>query len=245
MTPYLVGMIFIFLGGFVQGCMAFGLAMIVVPALLTVLPATTVVPSLIMLSLINTSALLWQLRAYVHWATARPLIIGAFIGLPPGIYLLKTLDGPEFKAAVGVFIILLAGMLLSGWTRPLHKPHFALYPIGFLGGFLNGSISISGPPVILFLTSQGVEKEVFRANMVAYFTLTGIVATGGFAVSGVLTREVLLYAATMVPPLAIGSYLGAKASTRISQEMFKKVALVGVGVMGCVLLAQNLLQMTR
>lgn len=243
--PYVVGWIFFFFGGFVQGCMAFGLAIIVLPALLMVLPATTVVPSLIMLSLTNTSVLLWHLRAHVNWGVARPLVLGAFLGLPPGIYLLKTLDGPGFKAAVGVLIVLLALMLLIGWTHPLRRPRLALYPVGFLGGFLNGSISISGPPVVLFLTSQGVEKEVFRATLAAYFTLTGILATAGFAVSGVLTLDIVLYALTMIPSLAIGSYLGAKFSARISQEMFKRIALVSVGVMGLVLLIQNVLAMAR
>lgn len=243
MAPYIVGLISFFAGGFVQGCMGFGLALIVVPPLLMVLPATTVVPTLVMLSLLNTSAMTWQLRTDVRRDLTLPLVIGAVAGLPPGIYLLTTLEGPGFRAGVGVFILVLAAVLLSGWTRPLRNPHWALYPAGFLGGLLNGSISISGPPVILFLTSQGTPKDTFRANMAAYFSLTGVLATAGFAIAGVLTREVLLYAAAVVPAAIIGTYLGVRISTRVSQEMFRRLTLLCVIVMGLVLFVRSLAEM--
>ena len=100
-------------------------------------------------------------------------------------------------------------------AHPLRKPHFALYPVGFLGGFLNGSISIGGPPVILFLTSQGTSKDTFRANLAAYFALTGGLATLGFALVGLLTRDVMVYAAALVPAALLGIYVGVRLSTRI------------------------------
>lgn len=220
--------------------MGFGLALVVVPPLLMVLPATTVVPTIVLLSLLNTSAMTWHLRAEVHKDLILPLVVGAMVGLPPGIYLLTTLDGPGFKAGVGIFILIFSGVLLSGWRRPLGNPRWALYPVGFLGGFLNGSISISGPPVILFLTNQGTPKDTFRANMAGYFALSGALATAGFAIAGVLTREVLLYAATIVPAALIGTYLGVKLSTRVSQETFRRLTLLCVIVMGLVLFLRSL-----
>lgn len=243
MTPYIVGMLSFFVGGLVQGCMGFGLALVVVPPLLMVLPATIVVPTIILLGLFNTSAMTWQLRADVHKDLILPLVVGVMAGLPPGIYLLTTLDGPAFKAGVGIFILLFSGVLLSGWTRPLRNPRWALYPVGFLGGFLNGSISISGPPVILFLTTQGTPKDAFRANMAAYFALSGVLATAGFAIAGVLTREVLLYAAAIVPAALIGTYIGMKLSTLVSQEAFRKLTLLCIIVMGLALFIRNIAAM--
>ena len=73
-------MIFFLVGGCIQGCMGFGLAMVAVPPLLMVLPATTVVPTLVMLSLLNTSAMTWQLRKDVRMEIAGPLAAGALIG---------------------------------------------------------------------------------------------------------------------------------------------------------------------
>jgi len=240
LTPYIVGTLAFFMGGVVQGCMGFGLALIVVPPLLMVLPATTVVPTIVLLSLLNTSAMTWHLRAQVSKDLTLPLAIGALLGLPPGIYLLTTLDGPGFKAGVGLFILAFSGVLLSGWTRPLRNPRLALYPVGFVGGFLNGSISISGPPVILFLTNQGMPKDTFRANLAAYFAVSGVLATAGFVIAGVLTREVLIYAASVVPAALIGTYTGVKLSTRVSQDAFGKLTLLCIIVMGLVLFIRNI-----
>ena len=236
-------MIFFFLGGMIQGCMGFGLALVAVPPLLMVLPATTVVPTLVMLSLINTSAMSWQLRADVQRNLTLPLVVGAALGLPLGIYLLKTFEGPAFKAGVGIFILVLAAVLLSGWSRPLRNPHWALYPVGFVGGFLGGSISISGPPVILFLTSQDTPKNIFRANLAAYFSLSGALATLGFAVAGVLTRDVLIYSAAIVPVALMGTYTGVKLSTRVSQEAFRRLTLHCAIVMGLVLFIRSAAEM--
>lgn len=223
--------------------MGFGLAMVAVPPLLMVLPAATVVPVLNLLSLLNTSAMTWHLRADVRRELVLPLVAGAAMGIPLGIYLLKTFEGPAFKAGVGILILGLAAVLLSGWTRPLRNPHWALYPVGFLGGFLNGSISIGGPPVILFLTSQGVSKDNFRANLAAYFTLASALATAGFVLVGVLTWDVFLYAATIVPAALIGTYIGVKLSARVSQETFRRLTLLCVIVMGLVLFLRSVAEM--
>ena len=243
MTPYIVGMISFFVGGVVQGCMGFGMAMIAVPPLLMVLPATTVVPALNLLSLLNTSAMTWHLRADVRRDLTLPLVAGAALGVPLGIYLLKTFEGAAFKAGVGIFILLLAAVLLSGWTRPMRNPHWVMYPVGFVGGFMNGSISIGGPPVILFLTSQGIPKDIFRANLAAYFTLVGLLATTGFTIAGVLTWDVFLYAATIAPAALVGTYTGVKLSTKVSQEIFRRLTLLCIIVMGLVLFIRNLVAM--
>jgi len=243
LTPFLIGTLFFLLGGCIQGSLGFGLAMIVVPPLLMVLPATTVVPTLAVLSLTNTTLVLWHLRSKVQREIAVPLVVGAIIGLPGGIYLLTTLDGPLFKAGVGVLMIALSFVLLSGWSMPLQNPKWALYPIGIVGGFLGGSISISGPPVILFLTSQGVPKENFRANIATYFTFGSIFGIAGFAIAGILTREVLVYSASVVPALLVGTFVGMKLSNRIPQSLFRRLTLVCVIGMGLILTIRNVVEL--
>lgn len=244
MTPLLLGVIVFFIGGIVQGCMGFGLAMVAVPPLLMVLPATTIVPTLTVLSLFNTTAMTWHLKKDVRPNIVAPLVVGSLVGLPAGIYLLTTMDGPAFKAGVGVLMIALAAILLSGWSMSGRHSKWGLYPAGALGGFFAGSISIGGPPVILFLTSLGISKETFRANMVAYFTCSSSFAILGFVIAGVLTRDVLIYSAGTLPAVMLGTFLGVKASTRIPQEVFRRLTLAGVMVMGLVLTIRSLLEMT-
>lgn len=229
-----------FFGGIVQGCMGFGLAMIVAPPLLLVMPADMVVPSMTMASLLNTATAAWSLREHIQPRTVGPLAFGSFLGIPLGIYLLHTLDGPVFKTGVGALMVVLAAALLSGWRWQMRNPRRALIPVGFTSGFLGGSISIAGPPIVLFLSNLDITRDQFRANSLGFFTLNGAVALAGFAISGLLTREVAWYALGLIPAVFIGTQVGLRLATRLSQLLFQRVTLGAVAAMGLILFARSL-----
>lgn len=229
-----------FLGGIVQGCMGFGLAMIVAPPMLLVMPADVVVPSMTMASLLNTATAAWSLRAHVQPRTVGPLAFGSFLGIPLGIYLLHTLDGPVFKTGVGALMVVLAALLLSGWRWQMRNPRRALIPVGFTSGFLGGSISIAGPPIVLFLSNLGITRDQFRANSLGFFALNGVAALAGFAISGLLTPEVAWYALGLIPAVFLGTQVGLRLATRLSQLLFQRVTLGTVAAMGLILFARSL-----
>ena len=241
MGIYALTLALFFVGGIVQGCMGFGMAMVVAPPLLLFLPATTVVPALTIASLLNTGTAAWTLRRHAQSGIVVPLALGGLAGLPLGIYLLKTLDGPVFKAGVGALMVILALLLMSGWRRPLRNPRAALLPVGFASGFLGGSISISGPPIVLFLTNLGVSRDEFRANSLAYFAFTGFMALIGFVVSGILTREIAWYALGLIPAVFLGTQVGLRLASRLGQLVFQRVTLGAVAVMGLILLLRSLI----
>lgn len=240
MYDYVVTFALFFLGGIVQGCMGFGLAMIVAPPMLLFMPATMVVPAMTLTSLLNTAAAAWSLRQHMQPRIVGPLAVGSFLGLPLGIYLLASLDGPVFKTGVGALMVILAILLLSGWRWQLRHPQRALLPVGFTSGFLGGSISISGPPIVLFLSNLGITRDQFRANSLGYFTLNGIMALTGFAISGLLTREAAAYALYLIPAVFLGTQAGLFLAPRLGQVLFQRITLGAVAVMGFILFARSL-----
>jgi uncharacterized membrane protein YfcA len=239
LPEYALTVFLFFLGGIVQGSMGFGMAMIVAPPLLLILPATTIVPAMSMASVFNSAIAAWSLRRHVDHPTLWPLVAGGLVGIPAGIYMLTSLDGPVFKAGVGVLMIALAAMLLSGRRVQLSNPRAALFPVGAASGFLGGSISIGGPPIVLFLTNLGVSRDTFRANLLAYFSITSALAVIGFLFSGVLTRDVAWFALGLIPVVFVGTQLGLVLATRIHHALFERITLVFVAMMGAILLARN------
>lgn len=239
MPEYALTVLLFFLGGIIQGSMGFGMAMVVAPPLLLILPATTLVPAMSMASVLNSAIAAWSLRGHIDHGTLWPLVAGGLVGIPAGIYLLTTLDGPVFKAGVGVLMIALAAMLLSGRRVHLRNPRAALFPVGAASGFLGGSISIGGPPIVLFLTNLGVARDTFRANLLAYFSITSAVGVTGYVVSGILTREVAWFGLGIVPVVFFGTQLGLVLATRIHHGLFERITLVFVAIMGAILLARN------
>jgi len=228
-----------FFGGIIQGCMGFGLAMVVAPPLLLMMPAAVAVPTMAVASLLNTGTAAWTLRRHMRTHIVLPLAFGSLLGLPLGIYLLKSLDGPVFKIGVGALMVTLAGLMLSGWRWQLREPRRALVPVGFVSGFLGGSISISGPPIVLFLSNLGVSRDEFRGNSLGYFTLHGIMALTGFAIAGLLTREVGWRAAGLIPAVFLGTQIGLWLATRLHHAVFQRVTLAAVTLMGLILIARN------
>lgn len=227
------------LGGVVQGCMGFGLAMVVAPPLLFIVPATTVVPAICLSNLPNNLLAAWSLRNKIGFGVVAPMAAGSALGIVGGIYLLKSLDGPLFKAFVGVVMVVIAALLMSGWRRELRNPRAALFPVGIASGFLSGTIAISGPPVVLFLTNLDIPRDEFRANLFAYFTLTGGMTLLGFVVSGILTREVTLFSLGLLPVVFVGTRIGLYLATRLRQALFQRLTLAAVAVMGLILFARN------
>ena len=215
--------------------------MVAVPPMMMVMEPRAVVPILVIMSILNTSWVAVQSRRHIVPGLVAPLVAGATLGVPLGIYLLTlTASGDAlFKALVGVVMILLAAVMFLGWRRPLKNRHAALYPVGFVSGVMNGSISILGPPVILFLANQDTPKDIFRANIVTYFTLTNVVSLFFFGSFDLLTRDVLLYSAGFAPFLIIATFLGVRISGRISPEAFRRLTLICVTVGGLVLLIKN------
>jgi len=229
-----------FLGGIIQGCMGFGLAMVVAPPMLLMMPAAFVVPLMTIASLLNTATAAVTLRRHMQPRIVGLLALGSFLGLPLGIYLLHSLDGPVFKTGVGALMVVLALLMLSGWRWQLKNPRHALVPVGFASGFLGGSVSISGPPIVLFLSNLGITRDEFRGNSLGYFTLNGAMALAGFIVSGLVTREVAVYALALIPAVFLGTQTGLYLAPRLGQVVFQRITLGAVAVMGMILLVRSL-----
>lgn len=240
MDVLIVGTIAVFFGAFLQGCLGFGFGMISVPLLLMVLAASEVVPMQIALSLMLSVPLAWQVRHHLTPTLVFPLLLGALAGLPVGFKLMALFDGPYLKLTIGVILVAMSVAMLSGWSRPIKSQLPALFPVGFLSGILQTTSAMSGPPIILFLTNQGMDKDQFRANILMYFALLCGISTVGYVSQGIFTQPVLQRMGVFSISLMIGGFIGARLSNRIPQDLFRKLALIVAAVMGLMLCVRNM-----
>jgi hypothetical protein len=114
---------------------------------------------------------------------------------------------------------------------------------GLISGILNGLISTGGPPAILFMSNQGMERDRFRANLITYFLFLNMATVPAHFVGGLLSMGIIRSAALFLPALAGGAYLGTKLVKCVPEDAFRKavlavvmatgvmVALSGLGVM--------------
>ncbi|MCJ8013251.1 sulfite exporter TauE/SafE family protein [Paenibacillus sp. KQZ6P-2] len=161
-TAFLVICIFVVVGaGFIQGLTSFGFALIAMPFLARVIPLQQAVPAVVILGLCTNLIVIVDARRHVDLKKIWILILSSLLAAPIGTYLLLLLDERLLKLFTGVFIILIAVLLLLGKSFPVKNEKLAFVPVGIISGLLNGSISMSGPPVALFLSNQQQARKPF------------------------------------------------------------------------------------
>jgi uncharacterized protein len=228
----IAGLLTILLAGVTSGLTGFGFALIAVPLLVIFLPAKAVVPIVMLLSNLTHFVILWQTRGQFDLPRVWRLMLAGCIGMPLGTYLLLLLDARALKILIGAVITVFALALLLGLKKPIRNEKLASFPVGFVSGLLSGSTAMGGPPAVLFLSNQGVDKAIFRANLNVYFTVLSLVTIPFQAVGGLLTTSVLTYTAYFVPALVVGTLAGCRISSVIPEVLFRKLTLAVVLLAG-------------
>jgi uncharacterized membrane protein YfcA len=220
-----LGILIILTAGFIQGLTSFGFALISMPFLARIIPLQEAVPIVVLLSLCTNIVVLMNSRKHVDIKKIWILIISSLIAAPLGTYLLIYLNANLLKVFTGILIITFSVILLIGKSYPVRNEKIAFVPVGIMSGLLNGSISMSGPPVALFLSNQSVSKDKFRANLTAYAIILNIITICTYIYSGLLTQEVIKFTTWFVPRRFVGVFRGTKAIKKLDDGLFRKLAL--------------------
>lgn len=235
-----IGLIVAFSAGIIQGCTGFGLGLVAAPPLMIVLPPVAVVPVVLMMSTVNTAVAAFHARRQISLRIVIPLAMGACIGLPAGIYALKHTDVHLFKLLVGMVVLSFAAAMLAGWRRPFHNERRALLPVGLMSGFLGGSTSMGGPPVILFLANQQTPKDIFRASLLCHFFIGNCLALTLLYFNGLMTWAVIRHALMLAPALLLGTGIGMASIHLVPERIFHQLAMILVACMGSLLFFSSL-----
>ena len=234
MSPWisLLTALVLFIAGVNYGLTGFGFALISVPVLVIFMPPKVVIPMVMLQSTLVAVFILWEARRWIDLRRIWILVVTAIIGMPFGAYILKVVDADRLRVIIGVFIVLFAFAFLQGFRRKSSNEKAAFIPIGFFSGLLNGSIGMSGPPVILFFANQGVHRDAFRANLVAYFMMLNIATIPVFVYHDIITLETIKYGGIYMLPMLVGVYIGVKLAGKADETLFRKIALIIVTVAG-------------
>jgi hypothetical protein len=226
--------------GMVQGATGFGLSLTATPFLLLFMTPAEVVPMMVLISFVNCIAITWHARRELDAGLFGLLALGGLLGAPLGAVILDYVDPDSLKLFTGFLVVFSSLAQLAGFKKKLKRPKKWYTPIGFLSGLMGGSTSMGGPPVALFLSNQETKKEVFRANLAAYFVCTGAIASIVYVLMGLLTVEVFVRTASVYPVVFAGVILGGYICNKISQRFFFVSVLILVAITGSLLVVKNL-----
>lgn len=211
----------------VKGITGFGFALVALPPLMIWYSPKEIIPVLLLCNLFASVLIILQKkdRQLINRQFKWLIIFGALFTIV-GVIFLKYLPEHLLIVIVSIFLIILTVLSILGVQYPIKITNRSYKIAGAFLGFLTGSISISGPPMALFLYSAKVDKQQFREIFSWFSIVTSIVALAGYVVLGILTIESLKMSLLFLPILFIGSFIGKKLNNLIPLIVFKKAILI-------------------
>lgn len=216
------------LAAYVQASVGFGYALLFVPiAAFVVTPSEAIAVSIVGSGLI--SLLLYiEYQPRTPLRATLPLAIPTLAAAPFGLALLVVANEAVLRLLIGVAVFASAIVNLrhpsSGGEQRENRIGFQI-AAGTLSGLMRGSVSMGGPPVVLYEHWIGGGQTAIRSRMFAFLTWTGVPTIGLAALSGVLEREVWLYSLAAVAALPLGVVAGRLTRHRISEDVFARASM--------------------
>lgn len=219
---WVIAALVIFFAAALQSISGFGFSLFAVPFLVLIFDPKTAVGLNIIISFFSTTVLTLKVRQHIIKSMVKNLFIGALFGLPLGIYVFTNFDMEVLKIIITVITLILSLSLIFSIQPRIATTPYLEKIVGFFSGVLTGSVGIPGPPIIFFLSNQGLSKDNFRATTANYFALIYpsslliLIALGG------VDKFIIINAIILLPFALLGGALGRSIFPYISQASFQR-----------------------
>ncbi len=226
--PNIWVILIIVLSSLIKGLTGFGFALLSFPLLLMLYTPKEIIPVLMMCNLVASTFIVLQKKDTVLLNKTSFYLIGAGgVFTIAGVLALHSFHPQILIRLAGIFFIALTLYSFLKKPKTLRKLPLYLYvSAGAIIGFITGAISISGPPLALFLNRANVNNRQFREIFAWFSVITATIAIIGYHQTGMLTLNTLKTALVFTPILLFGSILGKRFNTRLSTTSFQTINTV-------------------
>lgn len=216
------------LSAFTFSFAGFGFGLVAVPLLALVLPVKEAVaiqlPFSVFLVVINS----YRYGKSIKWHKLKPLFIGSAVAIPAGVYSLNLVPDTLMKRALALFIVLV--VLFERWRQgqggigKFAKTNPGGMILGMISGWFIGAYTTGGPPAVIYATARFPEPRNAKGAMGLYFLATDVLIVLLFAMTGLLTVD-LLFQALRFTPAVLGGFL---AGSYFFKNITKHTYMIGV-----------------
>jgi len=194
----------------VRGFTGFGSALIFMPVASATVGPTVAAPTLLVVDFVLSVPLFATSLRECRWPAVLPTALAAAATAPLGAYALAAGDPVALRWGLSVIIVLLLGLLASGWRYRSEPTAPVSVGVGTLAGLLSGFGQVGGPPVIAFWVSGPYPTKTIRANMFAFFGLISLSSFAAYLWNGFFTADVFQLTLVVAPAYALALYAGSR-----------------------------------
>jgi uncharacterized membrane protein YfcA len=211
----------------VNGALGYGFSSITVPLALLFLSNRVLNPALVLIEVPLNAYVLWVNRdALPHvWRRVLPIVIGLLPGVAVGTAIVSQVNPGWLKFWTFVVILPLILVQAAGYRRPIRSERSVGLVFGGAVGVLYSVTTISGPPLAVMLSNQGLTKKDFRAAL-GFIRLTESSLTAiAYLYAGLYSTTSLALVPWIIPSIAIGVPIGAQVIQHVRPETFRRLCM--------------------
>jgi len=233
-----------FFAALVKGITGLGFSTTALPFIVYAIGLKEALPLLILPSVVSN---LIVMRDAGHFRATlmqfRLVYAAAPVGIFIGLALLMWLDPAISSAILGLVLIIYCVIAI---TQPAFRLPTALarrleIPVGFTTGLVNGVTGSQVMPVLPYLLSLQLDRNVFIQAINISFTISSGVFAIGLAWVGLFTFDTTQISFVGLVAMLVGLKLGIPIRRRLSQSSFRRAVLGLLMLLGAGLVLRPLL----
>ena len=229
-SPDIVVLIFAaqFIAYTIKGLIGFGNPLISSPLLAMRLDNVVITPGMLFADCPINAYIAWKNRKAFQWRKILPLLIANMLGAIPGTLLLRFSLPWVIKTALGVVVVFLGLEMATRSLRPVRAGKDRLWLrllVSFFSGICSGIFGIN-MFIVAYLQRTAKDYSEFKGSMCFLFFGENVFRLCTYAASGLLTPDVLVFAAVSVPAAALAMLLAGKLGPRLDERKLQKAAIV-------------------
>ena len=214
----------VFVASVLQRTVGFGFALLAVPLLTFAVPAKAAVVIALINGTVTSTWMLIHLHHRVEPEATRRLGIGAVLGAPVAVLVLRVIAPDSLRLLVGVTTCVAAVWIIGssrlGRAEVDAAPRLANRDAGIVSGVSSTSVATNGPPVVYELRRRGLYGDVFRATMSAVLLVADVVGIPLLAGAGLVTSTILVLSVISLVPCVAGIAVGSWISRQMEPAHF-------------------------
>ena len=178
-------------------------------------------------------------RQHAQWGQLVKLVPGVAAGMLLGGMFLAQLDNDSMRIFLGGFVLLL--LVLEVTARYLKLNDFkrrrsVAFLIGTMAGFGTTVGNAAGPIMGIYLIMMGLDKKQLMGTGAWFFLIVNTSKLPIFIYHEMIGVDTLRFFAYMLPFVVLGTFVGRKLLTVLSQKVFDYLVLFFAGVSSVMLL---------
>ena len=213
----------------VKGLIGFGNPLISAPILSMGLDNVVITPGTLLLDCPVNAWITWKNRRSFQWRKILPLLAVNLCGIIPGTLLLRFSLPWVIKTVLGVIVVFLGLEMATRNLRSIRperedRPWLRLVVSAFSG--VSAGLFGINLFIVAYLQRTARDYDEFKGSMCFLFFGENAARLVGYAVTGLLTRQVLLFGLASLPAAVLALALAAWLGPRLEEGKLQKGAIV-------------------